>query len=83
MSYASRRDVVFHRPYKVARTGQEIPAGSYVVSSEPRFVSAMGQTSTHSTNYLEVPVGVLGPNHIGGTVLMTDDELALAQSGNV
>lgn len=82
MSYASRRDVVLHRPYKLARTGQELPAGSYIVSAEPRFISAMGKTSTHNTNYLEVPYGALGPDHIGGTVLMTDDELDQAQSGN-
>lgn len=80
MSYASRRDVVLHVPYRLARTGQQLPAGSYVVSAEPRFISSQGQTSAHSTNYLEVPSGALGPDHAGGTILMTDDELQQAQS---
>ncbi len=80
MSYASRQDLVLHKPYKLPRTGHELPAGSYVVNSEPRFVLSMGQTSSHSINYLEIPYGVLGPDHVGGTVLMSDDELDAARS---
>lgn len=82
MSYASRHDLVLHKPYTLPRTGQELPAGSYVVNSEPRFLSTMGETSSHSVNYLEVPYGALGPDHVGGTILMSDDELDHARLGS-
>ena len=78
MSYAQRRHVVFDKPFTVARTGQQFPAGSYSVESEVTFRSASGRAFSYTVSHLEYPAGLLGDTHAGGTVLMTDEDLAQA-----
>lgn len=79
MSYSSRKNFVFPRAFTLERSSQRFPAGTYVVSSDLFFRSSDGRSVSSSTNYLEVPEGLLDPNHAGATVLISDAELARAQ----
>lgn len=82
MSYSTRKSFVFPRAFTLERSGQQLPAGTYVVSSDLFFRLADGRSVSASTSYLEVPNGLLAPHHAGATLLITDAELAGAQASN-